>query len=112
MALPDDPQRKLLLVLGRNDDDLQKAVAAMAAGNVLFRGHQVSIDEIKPLAPRKPYDAPNWVRTDRAVRLAELLDYPQQLHANGVSPQPITLPAGAAHRQAGPGRDPSAGAGR
>lgn len=91
MALPEDPQRKLLLVLGRNDEDLQKAVAAMAAGNVLFRGRQVSIDEIKPLAPRKPYDAPNWVRTDRAVRLAELLDYPQQLHANGVSPQPITV---------------------
>ncbi len=62
----------------------------MAAGNVLFRGRQVSVDEVKPLAPRKPYDAPNWVRTDRAVRLAELLDYPQQLHA-GVSPQPITV---------------------
>ncbi|HEL4117510.1 TPA: cellulose biosynthesis cyclic di-GMP-binding regulatory protein BcsB, partial [Stenotrophomonas maltophilia] len=91
MSLPEDPQRKLLLVLGRNDEDLQKAVAAMAAGNVLFRGRQVSVDEIKPLAPRKPYDAPNWVRTDRAVRLAELLDYPQQLHANGVSPQPITV---------------------
>lgn len=91
MALPEDPQRKLLLVLGRDDDDLQKAVAAMAAGNALFRGSQVSIDEVKPLAPRKPYDAPNWVRTDRAVRLAELLDYPQQLHANGVSPQPITV---------------------
>ena len=91
MSLPDDPQRKLLLVLGRNDADLQTAISAMAAGNVLFRGTRVQVDEVKPLAPRKPYDAPNWVRTDRAVRLAELLDYPQQLRASGMSPQPITV---------------------
>lgn len=91
MALPGDPERKLLLVLGRNDEDLQTAVAAMAAGNTLFRGTTVKVDEVKRLAPRKPYDAPNWVRTDRAVRFADLLDYPQQLRANGVTPQPITL---------------------
>ena len=91
MSLPEDPQRKLLLVLGRNDEDLQTAVAAMAAGNALFRGTRVQVDEVKPLAARQPYDAPNWVRTDRAVRLAELLDYPQQLHARGISPQPITV---------------------
>lgn len=91
MSLPENPQRKLLLVLGRNDADLQVAVSAMAAGNVLFRGTHVQINEVKPLAPRKPYDAPNWVRTDRAVRFAELLDYPQQLRANGISPQPIVV---------------------
>lgn len=91
VSLPDDPQRKLLLVLGRNDADLQVAVSAMAAGNVLFRGTHVRVNEVKPLAARKPYDAPNWVRTDRAVRLAELLDYPQQLRANGISPQPILV---------------------
>ena len=91
MSLPDEPQRKLLLVLGRNDADLQVAVSAMAAGNVLFRGTHVQVDEVKPLAPRKPYDAPNWVRTDRAVRFGELLDYPQQLRANGLSPQPVVV---------------------
>jgi hypothetical protein len=90
-TLPSDPERKLLLVLGRNDADLQTAVAAMAAGNALFRGKVVKVDEVKALAPRKPYDAPNWVRTDRAVRFADLLDYPQQLRVQGVSPQPITL---------------------
>ena len=90
-SLPDDPQRKLLLVLGRNDADLQTAVSAIAAGNVLFRGTRVQVDEVKPLAPRKPYDAPNWVRTDRAVRFGELLDYPQQLRASGIAPQPIVL---------------------
>jgi hypothetical protein len=90
-SLPSDPERKLLLVLGRNDADLQTAVAAMAAGNALFRGNVVKVDEVKALAPRKPYDAPNWMRTDRAVRFADLLDYPQQLRVQGVSPQPITL---------------------
>lgn len=91
VSLPSDPERKLLLVLGRNDADLQTAVAAMAAGNALFRGNVVKVDEVKALAPRKPYDAPNWMRTDRAVRFADLLDYPQQLRVQGVSPQPITL---------------------
>lgn len=91
VSLPSDPERKLLLVLGRNDADLQTAVAAMAAGNALFRGNVVKVDEVKALAPRKPYDAPNWMRTNRAVRFADLLDYPQQLRVQGVSPQPITL---------------------
>ena len=91
MPMPGAPERKLLLVLGRNEQDLQLAASAMAAGNKLFRGTVVKIDALDALAPRKPYDAPNWVRTDRAVRLGELLDYREQLRANGVSPQPITV---------------------
>lgn len=91
MSVPERRDDKLLLVLGRNDEDLHTAVAALAAGDMLFRGTRVSIDELKPLKPRKPYDAPNWTRTDRPVRLTELLEYPQQLQANGVAPEPITV---------------------
>ncbi len=91
MSMPGDPLRKLLLVLGRNDEDLQLAVAAMAAGNVMFRGTSVRVDKMEELAPRKPYDAPNWVRTDRPVRFAELIDYPNQLNTSGISPHPVTL---------------------
>lgn len=90
-SVPGNAERKLLLVLGRNDEDLQQAVSALAAGNVLFRGTRVKIDELKALQPRKPYDAPNWTRTDRAVRLSELLDYPQQLQSSGLYPQPVTV---------------------
>ncbi|WP_049622890.1 cellulose biosynthesis cyclic di-GMP-binding regulatory protein BcsB [Frateuria defendens] len=82
---------KLLLVLGRNDADLELAASALAAGSTLFRGRQVKIDQLQPLAPRKPYDAPNWTRTDRPVRLVELLDYPQQMQIGGLFPRPITV---------------------
>lgn len=91
MSLPADPQRKMLLVLGRNDEDLQQAVAGLASGSALLRGTVVRVDEVRKLEPRQPYDAPNWVRTDRAVRLGELMDYPQQLRVRGLSPQPIYL---------------------
>lgn len=90
-AVPGTTDRKLLLVLGRNDADLQQAVMAMAEGNVLFRGAVVKVDGVKALAPRQPYDAPNWVRTNRPVRFGDLLDYPQQLRSSGMNAGPLTL---------------------
>lgn len=90
-SVPGDPRRKLLLILGRDDADLQKAVLGLTTGSVLFRGRQVRVDEVKALRPRKPYDAPNWTRTDGPVRFADLLDYNSQLQTSGLSPDPITL---------------------
>ena len=49
------------------------------------------VEEFKPLAPRVPYDAPNWVRLDRPVRFAELLDYLGQLQASGRAIWPLDL---------------------
>ena len=46
---------------------------------------------MKTLLPRQPYDAPNWVRTDRPIPFSELMDYPQQLQVSGLTPNPITL---------------------
>jgi hypothetical protein len=88
---PDAPWAKLLLVRGRDDADLQRAVEALLLGGPLLRGSQVAVGELTAPAPRSPYDAPNWVRTDRAVRFAELLDYPQQLQVSGAQPAPIGL---------------------
>ncbi|WP_426807696.1 cellulose biosynthesis cyclic di-GMP-binding regulatory protein BcsB [Pseudomonas sp. WOUb67] len=88
---PDDRWSKVLLVLGRNDDDLVKAASALAVGNNLFRGARVKVEQMTPLQPRQPYDAPNWTRTDRPVRFAELLDYPEQLQVSGLQPRPVTL---------------------
>ncbi|MBK4995112.1 cellulose biosynthesis cyclic di-GMP-binding regulatory protein BcsB [Pseudomonas sp. S37] len=88
---PDDRFSKVLLVLGRNDDDLVKAASALAVGNNLFRGARVKVEQVTPLQPRQPYDAPNWTRTDRPVRFAELLDYPEQLQVSGLQPRPVTL---------------------
>ncbi|WP_019472200.1 cellulose biosynthesis cyclic di-GMP-binding regulatory protein BcsB, partial [Pseudomonas sp. S13.1.2] len=88
---PDDRWSKVLLVLGRNDDDLVKAASALAVGNNLFRGARVKVQQMTALQPRQPYDAPNWTRTDRPVRFAELLDYPEQLQVSGLQPRPVTL---------------------
>ncbi|WP_347253951.1 cellulose biosynthesis cyclic di-GMP-binding regulatory protein BcsB [Leminorella grimontii] len=88
---PDNPYVKLLLVLGRDDNDLLLAAKGIAQGDPLFRGQSVTIDDVKQLAPRKPYDAPNWVNTDRPVRLGELTSYPEQLSVSGGRLSPIDL---------------------
>ncbi len=88
---PADRYSKVLLVLGRNEDDLATAAQALALGGDLFRGDRVVIDTLKQIQPRKPYDAPNWMRTDRAVRFSELIQYPEQLRVSGLQPLPILL---------------------
>ncbi len=91
MNHPSDPYVKLLVVMGRDDKDLLQAAKGIALGNILFRGNSVAVDEVKPLLPRQPYDAPNWVRTDRAVSFGELKSYAEQLQASGLQPSAINL---------------------
>lgn len=88
---PDNPYVKLLLILGRDDNDLIMAAQGIAQGNILFRGQNVTVDKVEQLAPRQPYDAPNWVRTDRPMTFAELQQYPDQLQTTGLLPPPISL---------------------
>ncbi|MFP5594656.1 cellulose biosynthesis cyclic di-GMP-binding regulatory protein BcsB [Kluyvera sp. 142486] len=88
---PNNPYMKLLVVFGRDDNDLLKAAQGIAAGNILFRGDSVTVDDVKPLQARVPYDAPNWVRTDRPVTFGELKTYEQQLQSTGLEPASINL---------------------
>ena len=88
---PDNPYVKLLVVFGRDDKDLLQAAKGIAQGNILFRGSSVTVDDVKQLQARKPYDAPNWVRTDRAVTFAELKTYEQQLQSSGLVPDSINV---------------------
>jgi hypothetical protein len=88
---PNDPYNKLLVVLGRDDKDLLQAANGIAAGNILFRGESVTVDDMKSLLKRKPYDAPNWVNTERAVTFGELKSYDQQLQSTGLEPASINL---------------------
>lgn len=91
VSLPGSDYYKMLLVLGTDDADLVTAASALALGNPLFRGRSVSIDAVQELTPRKPYDAPNWVATDRPVYFSELMSYPGQLEVSGLMPRPIDL---------------------
>lgn len=88
---PNNPYVKLLLVLGRDNKDLHTAVRGIVKGNMLFRGQSVSVSQISELQPRKPYDAPNWIRTDRPVSFNELQSYPGQLQAQGLELEPLLL---------------------
>ncbi|PLC48378.1 cellulose biosynthesis cyclic di-GMP-binding regulatory protein BcsB [Pollutimonas subterranea] len=92
ISAPDNPYQKLLLILGRDDKDISAAVSALALGSPLFRGQSVRVEETAAFAPRKPYDAPNWIPTNRPVFLSELVSYPGQLEVTGLRPPPITLP--------------------
>jgi cellulose synthase operon protein B len=80
---PSAPGRKLLLILGRNEQDLQLATDALVLGQAGMSGSLVQVRGVRLDAPRKPYDAPNWVRPDRPTRLGELVANPQDLQASG-----------------------------
>lgn len=91
MNHPTNPFMKVLVVFGRDDKDILQAAKGIAQGNLLFRGDRVVVDEVKPLLARKPYDAPNWVRTDRAITFSELKTYEEQLQATGLQPASINV---------------------
>lgn len=91
MANPNDPNGKLLVVSGRNAVELKRAAAAIALGSKSLSGSSAVIDNLLPLVPRKPYDAPNWLPTDRPVKLAELID-PKRLNVAGYNPGEISIP--------------------
>ena len=88
---PMNEYRKLLLVLGRDSKDLNTAVRGLVLGNSLLTGPIARINNVTTLKPRQPYDAPNWVRTDRPVSFAELVDGPYQLQLEGRTSSPINV---------------------
>ena len=88
---PNDPHGKLLIVAGRDSAELKRAATALVIGNRSFAGSSVVIDKLDLLQPRQPYDAPNWIPSDRPVRIGELIDG-RQLNVSGYNPGVITVP--------------------
>ncbi len=72
VANPNDSLGKVLLVTGRNEAELREAATALVMGWPSLSGAMVKIDGPVKVAPRKPYDAPNWLPSDRPVQLGEL----------------------------------------
>ncbi len=91
MTNPTDGRSKLLLILGRDGNDIMLAAQSLALGHVAMTGGTVTIRSRRDSAARQPYDAPNWVRSDRPTRFAEISAYPQQLQASGHAPPPLKL---------------------
>lgn len=82
---------KLLLVLGRDKQDLRKAMEGVANGSAVLAGSFAEITQVEDIRPREPYDAPNWLPTNREVKLGELVDSPTQLQAQGRTPRQISV---------------------
>lgn len=87
MTNPADNRSKLLLVMGRDGDDLKAAADALVLGKPAMSGPMTQVKRVSHLGPRAAYDAPRLVRLDRAVRLGELIEGPQQLQAAGRPPE-------------------------
>ncbi len=88
---PTDPYVKLLLILGRDSTDLNTAVQGLALGNQLLTGPVAKINGVKQILPRVPYDAPNWLSTDRPIAFSELVEQQSMLQVEGRTPPPISV---------------------
>lgn len=87
---PLNPQARLLVVSGSNDDELARAARAIALFSTTLSGPRVSITQETETAPRKPYDAPAWIPTDRPVKFGELARL-EELRVHGYYPEVIRL---------------------
>jgi Bacterial cellulose synthase subunit len=88
---PNDPNGKLLLVQGRDAQELKTAVATLATADKSLSGPSVALTQMPAARARKPYDAPNWLASDRPVKLGELSN-PQALNVSGYNPGEIAIP--------------------
>jgi len=87
---PQDRYGKLLLVMGRDGKELKQAATALTIGNETLSGPIARIEGNITVEPRQPFDAPNWLRSDRPVRFGELASA-QALNVAGYQPPPIRL---------------------
>jgi len=90
LANPNDANGKLLIVAGRDAAELKRAAIAVTVGGQALSGDSVVIDHIDTIKPRKPYDAPRWLPTDRPVKLGELIES-GRLNVSGYNPGEITI---------------------
>ena len=87
---PNDPEAHLLVIGGRTASEVETAATALAIGTRGLAGESATITEAQP-ARRIPYDAPRWMRSDRPVRFAELVDA-SLLQSTGFAPGTVSIP--------------------
>lgn len=76
IRVADHPQlgaaAKLVVIQGRNRDDLHAALLRLAQGRTFLAGEKVELPPPEREAPARPYDAPRWIAPGRPVRLGDL----------------------------------------
>ena len=80
---PDALGKKLLLILGKDDAQVQIAADALALEKAAFSGQTLRIESLEYPPLRKAYDAPKWITTERPVTMGELVQYPSELQLLG-----------------------------
>jgi cellulose synthase (UDP-forming) len=70
---PNDPLASLLVIGGRTGEEVVVAATSLTVGSRTL-GAEVSAVQAPKVAAREPYDAPNWLATDRPVKFGELVD--------------------------------------
>jgi len=88
---PAAQDKKLLVVSGRDNAEVQQAVNALVLGRAALSGSAMTVAQIDIGEPRKPYDAPRWVPVDRPVTFKELVDNPSLLQVSGSTPDAIRV---------------------
>ena len=81
---PISPRHRLLVIMGRNEQELLTASRALSLGANYLAG-DIALVQAPVLAERRPYDAPKWIPTDRPITLGELVDA-DKLQGHGLSP--------------------------
>lgn len=87
---PADIKFKILYVLGRDAAELRIAATALGLGRYALAGQSVTQAQLEGLEPRKPYDAPRWLRSDRPVKFGEIATL-EDLNVRGLSPDLVRL---------------------
>ncbi|WP_312933602.1 cellulose biosynthesis cyclic di-GMP-binding regulatory protein BcsB [Pseudomonas sp.] len=88
---PNDPNGKLLVITGRDGAELKQAAAALVGGSRVLKGELATVDGVTQVRARAPYDAPNWLPSDRPVQVGELIDA-KRLSVAGYDPGTISVP--------------------
>lgn len=87
---PADVKYKVLYVLGRDAAELKIAATALGLGRYALAGQAVTQAQLEGLQPRKAYDAPRWLRSDRPVKFGEIATL-DDLNVRGLSPDLVRL---------------------
>jgi hypothetical protein len=87
---PTNSSLKLLVFQGKDEQQLRQAVEGLVLGNAVLTGSSATVAAVT-YQRRAAYDAPRWVRTDRPVKIGELVEDPAQLQGRGVAPQPMMV---------------------
>ncbi|OJW72742.1 MAG: cellulose synthase catalytic subunit (UDP-forming) [Sphingomonadales bacterium 63-6] len=88
MRNPRDPSGTLLVIMGRTDQELRVAAAAIATGHGVFAGTRMNFDGVR-IPTYQRYGAPRWISTNNPVALGSIMQ-PYELQGMGIPPGPLT----------------------